>query len=468
MGIKHEDLLIESGKPFENCKLDRKKYADVLTSIVSNYSEGFVLAINNKWGAGNTTFIKMWEQDLKDKEYQTVFFNAWENDFENNPLIALMGELKTLTDGKVSTEQKFKNVLQNASVLSKHLLPVVAKSILDKYIDTEEIKDAVLNATKGVAEIFENDVKEYTNKKKSIGEFRSSLSKFIADTNDGKPLIFIIDELDRCRPDYAVSILEQIKHFFTVPNIVFVLSIDKTQLGNAVRGVYGSESIDADEYLRRFIDVEYSIPPPNEKQFYEYLFSYFKFEDFFIKRQYGELQYDENGFLAICDVLLSDSNISLRQQEKIFVNARLALRTFSERNYMIPYVFLYLNLLKVVNEQFYNEIKNKSLSLNQFQARFFDTVKAKKNPDNIEELMWLEGYLVVYYNNYLYDSKNQKLYRADPANINQNQLLIDSIVDDEKNNQFLGILENIYKVRSGNLNIKYFFNKIDLLENISL
>ena len=208
--IRHNEIEVVAESPFANCQLDRQQYANVLTSIVNTYADGFVLAINNKWGTGKTTFVKMWEQDLKDKEYQTVYFNAWENDFENNPLTALMGELKTLT--KKATEPEFKTVLKNAAVLSKHILPMVAKAIADRYIDTKGITEAIENITKGVTDIFENEVNEYAEKKKGIAEFRKSLSKFIADTNNGKPLIFIVDELDRCRPDYAVAILEQIKH----------------------------------------------------------------------------------------------------------------------------------------------------------------------------------------------------------------------------------------------------------------
>ncbi|MEM8968622.1 MAG: P-loop NTPase fold protein [Bacteroidota bacterium] len=83
MSIKHTEIEIIPDNPFTNCKLGRQKYADVLTGIVNLYDDGFVLAINNKWGTGKTTFVKMWEQDLKGKEYQTVCFNAWENDFKD-------------------------------------------------------------------------------------------------------------------------------------------------------------------------------------------------------------------------------------------------------------------------------------------------------------------------------------------------------------------------------------------------
>ena len=100
-------------------------------------------------------------------------------------------------------------------------------------------------------------------------------------TKGDKPIIFIIDELDRCRPSYAVELLEQVKHFFSVSGIVFVLSIDKVQLGHAVRGVYGNDRINADEYLRRFIDIEYSIPVPDKNYFEIFLRLLWILDDFF-------------------------------------------------------------------------------------------------------------------------------------------------------------------------------------------
>jgi ABC-type dipeptide/oligopeptide/nickel transport system ATPase subunit len=95
MKIKHQELEIPQDSPFQHCKLDRKKYALILTDIVNTYSDGFVLAINNEWGTGKTTFVKMWQQYLNIESFQTVYFNAWENDFDSNPLVPIMSELKT-------------------------------------------------------------------------------------------------------------------------------------------------------------------------------------------------------------------------------------------------------------------------------------------------------------------------------------------------------------------------------------
>lgn len=465
MNIRHTEIEIESGNPFGNCKLDREKYSRVLTNIVNEYPEGFVLAINNKWGTGKTTFIRMWEQSLKDNEHKTIYFNAWENDFENNPLVALMGELKALT--KKSTEPEFKSVLKKAAILSKHAIPILAQAVADRYIDTKEIKEAIVGATKGLVDVFENDVNEYAAKKKSIRDFRTSLSHFIANTNEGKPLIFIIDELDRCRPNYAVSILEQIKHFFTVPNIVFVLSIDKEQLGNAVRGVYGSDRIDADEYLKRFIDIEYSIPEPERGTFHKYLYSFFEFDDFLEKegrKKNRQLSSDKKDFLRVSNILFSDSSINLRQQEKIFSHARLSLRSFTDNMYLIPEVFLFLIYIKVIHEKLYSDIVIRRLTTNELQNSFYAIIKNRLDEDNERILMWLEAYLVLYYNNFIHKNYRNKIFEYD-STTNKNKLLIHSIINKNKDEEFLSIFENIDRDRNSGLDLDHFFKRINLTES---
>lgn len=468
MNIKHYEIEIEQENPFANCKLDRKKYSGILTNIINSYQYGFVLALNNKWGTGKTTFVKMWEQDLKNNDFQTLYFNAWENDFENNPLTALMGELKTLTTKE--TEPAFKKTLKKASTLTKHIAPIIAKAIADRYIDTEGVKEAIIGVTKGLSDVFENEVNEYQKKKKSISDFRQSLSEFISNTSDGKPLIFIVDELDRCRPNYAVSILEQIKHFFSIPNIVFVLSIDKEQLGNAVKGVYGSDDIDADEYLRRFIDLEYSIPEPEADLFYNYLYDYFQFDKFFqsVERsKYQELNSDKSNFLETCKLLFTNSNISLRQQEKIFAHSRLALRSFSSNMYVVPHTFLLLTFIKIKHNEFYEELKSKSLSIKDVQNKFISIIKVKINEETERQIMWLEISFINAYNNFYQERYYRKnLYERDKET-GQNKALISSIIKENSENDVMHILESINRGRGiGDLDLSHFIKRIDLLEDL--
>ena len=100
MKLRHQDIFINPDNPFEGCKLERKQYADTLTELVKSFSDGFVLAVNNKWGTGKTTFILMWKRHLELSGLKTLYFNTWENDFEANPMSAILAELNSQSNSK--------------------------------------------------------------------------------------------------------------------------------------------------------------------------------------------------------------------------------------------------------------------------------------------------------------------------------------------------------------------------------
>ena len=381
MKIKHHEIEIPQENPFANCKLAREPYARVLSDIVNTYADGFVLAINNEWGTGKTTFVKMWQQQLKNDGFQTIYFNAWENDFDSNPLVALISELETLTNAK--NKKVFKSVVEKGAVLVKNIAPALAKSLIKKYVvDIDEIAvDVIENATKASTEILEEEIKEYADKKKTIIEFRKELEKFVKQADNTKPLIFIVDELDRCRPNYSVEVLEQIKHFFSVSGIVFVLSIDKNHLASAVKGFYGSEQIESNEYLRRFIDLEYSIPIPQTKLFNEYLFGYYQFNDFFSsveRSKFPELRDDGQSLLKIADVLFTKTNATLRQQERVFALTRLILCSFKSNQYTFSHLLFILVYLKTMRNDVFQKIERNEFSLQELSDLFFETIYSEK------------------------------------------------------------------------------------------
>lgn len=171
--------------------------------------------------------------------------------------------------------------------------------------------------------------------------------------------MFFVDELDRCNPHFSVLVLERIKHLFDIPNIIFVLSVNKKQLGYAIQGYYGSGNIDADNYLRRFIDIEYSLPRPDSDKFCQYLFNTYQFDKVFNhkdRKQYREFSSDADNFKRIATILMSASNLDLRTSDKIFTHTRLALMEFSAKNYIIPDVFFLLCYLRIANPILYHNI----------------------------------------------------------------------------------------------------------------
>jgi len=470
MNLKHKDPEINTDNPFANCKLGREKYAEILTSIVETYADGFVLALDGKWGTGKSTFVKMWDASLRKAEFQTIYFNAWEHDFENEPLVALIGEMRKLVD-KEDNKTDFNSLLKKGAVLSKKILPSVVKAFAKRHLG-DEATEILSDSVGAISDIFEEEVYEYVNKKDGLEEFKKELVQYIEKYNNSKPVVFIIDELDRCRPDYAVEILEKIKHFFTVEGIVFVLSIDKIQLGHSIQGYYGSDKIDTNEYLRRFIDLEYQLPEPNIKEFVYYLYKYYGFNEFFDegeRRRHPMFEREGERFIGFAIKLFSKYNYTLRQQEKIFAFTRIVLRLFTSHSFVFPHLFMLLIHLKGREFEFYSGLKNKTFSIqelvDQYESIFLIYLIEEFDGDYNKEFISTEALLISFYNNSLQQNSLIKKYIPELT-----------IVKDGKEN--IGFKTNINKdkydenlakfIKSGENTEFYRYDLKHLLERIEL
>lgn len=468
MKVKHQELLISEEAPFQNCKLEREPYARILTDVVNTYADGFVLAISNEWGTGKTTFVKMWRQQLKNEGFETIYFNAWENDFDNAPLVAIMSELATLTNK--GNKEVFKSVVTKGSILVKNIAPAVMKALVKRYIgDLGDVNlEAVENATKASSEILEQEIKEYTSKKKTIIDFRKELEKFVNQGQPKKPLVFIVDELDRCRPNYAIEVLEQIKHFFSVSGIVFVLSIDKKHLSSSVKGFYGSEQIDSEEYLRRFIDLEYSIPKPTTKAFINYLFDYYDFKAFFSAKerlQYNEHRNDQHNFLSFAEFLLTKSNSTLRQQERIFSLTRLVLCSFKLNEYTFSPLFFFLIYVKVMDGDLFGKIERNELTLQELSDCYGKILSSESLTLQTINISYVEALLIFFYNNNReYQNRDELLQRNEIGGI------IDVVLSNvTKDKESLGsYFEDIEKRDYRSLSLSFLLKRITLTEPMEI
>lgn len=466
MKPKHYDLTIpnDGSEPFINCKLNRKQYAEVLTDIVSLYSDGFVLAVNNKWGTGKTTFIKMWEQYLKKNEFKTLYFNAWENDFEKDVLVALLAELEVLRDTK--TEDGFKKVLTKATPLLKKAGLGLVKGLAKK-VGADELVQALIDGTaEATLQGLENEIESYTNRKKGIQDFRETLEAFVELLGKGKPVVFIIDELDRCRPSYAVEVLEQIKHLFSVSGIVFVLAIDKEQLGHAVRGVYGSDKIDADEYLRRFIDLEYSIPEPSIKEFTEYLFKYFGFDEFYddIRNNTSALRNEKDNFLIVFQTLFTLVSAPLRVQEKMFSHIRLILKSFQKNQYSFPEIVTLLLYLKTYKFDLYKWVLNKRYTgqelLNEIELLFDNIIEEKEQ----NALSFAVARFVFTYCNYIESSGGKKMVKFNEGTT-ETYVDLKFTLNQAKFEKSFMVIYNDYNIDT--IGLDWLFKRVELTEKLN-
>jgi len=471
MKIRHADIVIPKNDPFANCKLKRKQYAEILTNIVDSYTDGFVMALNNKWGTGKTTFVKMWKQHLENSNFKTLYFNAWENDFEKDVLVALISELEDLKEAK--TEEVFKVVLNNAVPFAKKIVPSILKTLADKYVGEDFVKDLINGTIEVGVDGLAMEIESYSKRKKSVEDFRQSLGEFVKKTCEDRPVVFIIDELDRCRPNYAVEVLEQIKHLFSVEGIVFVLSIDKVQLGNAVRGVYGSDLIDAEEYLRRFIDLEYSIPTANiESGLYcEYLYNYFNFDEFFLnpdRLDTGIFSNEQKYFLEVSVALFKINNLTLRQQEKLFAYARIVLKSFKYNNHVLPSLLILLLYSKFYNVDFYKSVKSKKFSLDELLDNLKGILpKGTVNDENNFSFVLLEALLLNTYNNFLNGYRSVNLIEVNKETKEKTVIVKSRIDRDKDGGNFLHVLNHLNTDWDlDKISVDYLLKKVNLTDQI--
>lgn len=402
-----KELQVLKDKPFANDVLDREKYAKILTQVVDGYSKsGCVLALNGKWGTGKTTFVKMWKQHLLNNGYNALYFNAWSQDYVEDPLVALISELEELNKSADSKE-KYKNIVAATGRIILSASVAVGSSLLKNVTGMDgNIISSVIDATTDKAkEIADEYIKEYAAQKLAFQQFKERLQEFVDENAVDKPIVFFVDELDRCRPDFAVKVLERIKHLFDVENIVFVLSINKKQLANAIQGFYGTPNIDSSDYLRRFIDLEYDIPDPNVENFITYLYKEYNFDDFF--KSEGRVKFfgregEDEQFKNTAIKLAKICNIDLRTLDRIFSISRIAIQSCDNNTFVLPDVFFILCVLKVVYKEVYLNIEKKKYSIqgliDELENTIFSRYISRGDMPYTTTIEWTLGKLIIQYN----------------------------------------------------------------------
>ena len=338
--------------PFANCKLNREPYAKILTFAIENTEGGFSMALNGSWGSGKSTFIRMWQQYLKNKDFVTAYINAWETDFIENPMAVILGEISSLNQ---QDKKKFKKLINS---LPKSLLLGI-KGFASAHIGKEPIKYLFRKH-----ESYDNDIDICNDQTAALKEFRSELQEYVTTLCRNKPLILFIDELDRCRPDYAVEFLERMKHFFSVDNIIFIISVDKKHLAESIKGHYGSENIDTDEYLRRFFDVEYDLPYPETMDFCRYLYEKENLDGINKNIRKGYL-------LDIILMLVYTEDITLRQIERYFGQLKLCFACYKEL-VIWPDLCAFMIMHKIFHPEIYEKIKSSSYNLDSLSEWLSD------------------------------------------------------------------------------------------------
>ena len=252
--VAHEPVP-DSGDPkrFAEADDDFKKRGEILDKALREADRSLVVALDGPWGCGKSYFLRWWESDLREKEKEeekrvgspgvkVIYFDAFEKDYLDDPLVSLV---HTVVDHVGDVPGLGKDLKE----VAKKILPYLVKGTL--YIAAPGVLPVLGEGGKIAEDADWWEVK--TERERGMEQLRKALETALSGEDGPQKLFIIVDELDRCRPDYALRVLETIKHVFSVKNVRFVLGVNLEQLAHSVRAVYGL-GISGEKYLQRFVD----------------------------------------------------------------------------------------------------------------------------------------------------------------------------------------------------------------------
>jgi hypothetical protein len=335
-------------------QLNRADTAKFLTELAKLKKAGYVLNLNCPWGTGKTWFLKRWLLTLK-SQHPVVYIDAWKYDHNDSPLLIILQHIiKTLQEqspqakrlgDKIKTSKGF----ATAKVLGPELVKAVFRVDLEKVMnsaDFEAKKSASVIAdlaSKTTALLLDNVSKEteaVDDLKMAIAKLLDSIIGQKAKTNLNYPLFVFVDELDRCRPTFAIEMLEAIKHVFGIPQIFFVIATDSEQLQHSINAVYG-EKFGSYNYLKRFFDASFQLETPTLQNYVstqselDTVFTYYESEqsDIFEKLS-------REDFCKFISGLAADLSFDLRTTKQWLSRLELIVKLSGERLTKVPFIAL--------------------------------------------------------------------------------------------------------------------------------
>ena len=312
---------------------EAKAVGEGLANILGDLADHAVIVLDGPWGSGKSVFARQWAGLLRHRGHTVVYFDAFEHDHLDDAFFPLFGHLleASNSDGPRREEAKA-TLIRTVTPLIKAMPRIVADAALRvgtggllSFPDVRRhVGDATCAKTDDIEAFIEESLDQAATQVAAVQGFRNALTTAFSKTGDSgqakAPLVFVIDELDRCRPSYALNVLERIKHLFAVDGICFVLVTHLEALAAMVERAYGVD--EADRYLDKFFQLRFDIrrllgrgAEPSHKRYLQHLAECMGFP------------WDSNQFTtATINRLVQVYDLTFRSQERIMLNLALFYR----------------------------------------------------------------------------------------------------------------------------------------------
>ncbi len=310
-----DDNIIETLQkdPIQRNK-DLFRFLEILNSIDFSCS----IALDGDWGSGKTFFVKqakaifevnnpmytgkdtrslktLWEtfaakRGVELESSVAIYYDAWMNDNDVDPILSIIYEI---------IKQTGTDYIIKPGINTKEIIGSIASGIVDHFTGV------------GIKQYFDACKREdYFKDIKDDKELHQQILSFfeVVLAERGNRLVLFIDELDRCKPDYAVRLLERIKHYFNNNRVTYVFAINSSELQHTIKRYYG-EGFDATRYLDRFFDLRISMPKPDLRKYFDLI------------------GFPDTGYVVdnMCENVIEKYGFSLRETERFLRIVKMAV-----------------------------------------------------------------------------------------------------------------------------------------------
>lgn len=259
--------------------LNREEFGDLLYSFLQSEhilaDESFVVALTGGFGSGKSHFLGMWENKIREMGEPKPFVvhvNAWESDHSGEPVLAIVSAIAKQLDGRKDFDDISLEKFKSAAARVVRGAGSLIKDTLVSYVETQtgmKIDNAVAKISEDQSEHMLNRhamalFEDFEARQQAIDDMRSALRELVGefDAAAGLKVILVVDELDRCRPTYAIDMLEALKHLFNVRGLGVLIAVDWKQLSCTACALFGHD-LDTNEYFRKFFTRKVPLPTPD-------------------------------------------------------------------------------------------------------------------------------------------------------------------------------------------------------------
>ena len=383
-------------------RFDRGLLAKGLTRLISFTNTPNVIALDGRWVAGKTFFLRLWERELRADGYPTIYLNAFSEDYSADAFGAIAGAILSsysefeVADTKERAEfrRKAANV---ARIVARGVATSAVKGVTAGIVDLDRLGNVADAVAEELGELTVAQIEAHLEAKSkeadTLADFQRALSELPRLISTKNPrmkeqLVFVIDELDRCRPSFALDLLEAIKHFFGVNHVNFVVGANIDALAKSVDKAYGYDGWGRD-YLSRLLPfvVTFDDGPPDD--FRRKLESY-------LDEQWAGLGITDahrdkkEGLIAVAAGIAVRRGLTFREVERVMQNLALVLQFLRPETLSVPPVLMALLFIRNHDASLFNKLKRGEADIQVVKAWLgLD----KEVDENNRPLVWLDQWI---------------------------------------------------------------------------